>query len=803
MLHSTSRKGELPMTSEIQAITTLIEESKLTEAQIKIDQALANLSYSPQLYCLAIQVSILSNNLESAFTYANDAIKLFPDDPDILNNTARILLDFKKSTKSIGLFEKAILNDSKKILFKLNLYEANIIFNRKSEAEKILKKIYKSIDIKNIKNQQHLIQLFFKYKQKKQITNLRNLKESNIDKNIFWTLFLKNNQTKKNKKTFLKLIQEAKDKKIDKKVISGLLGDYLFKIEKDFSGALLELSKLILLDPNDYKVFNRIGLVFKAMGDIDSALESFKKCYQINNKFAPAIGNLAVILIEASRYNDAIKLLKEAINIAPSEEAYLINAATCYHELGNYTESQEYFDRALEINPSNDTCRIFKIFNQANNADWSYAIQERFAVSELGLKSENSPPYQMLMFDDNPKNQLTRAKLFSNFQYGKNKKTTVFPELNKSERIKVGLFSADFHDFPGMHLMIGILEKIDKTKFEIIAYSYGPDKKDYMRTRIIEAVHSFVDISGLSDIEAASLSKRDGINIAIHRNGYTKNHRTGIFSHGAAPIQINYLGHPSTLGADFIDYIIADKVVIPNEFRNAYSENVIYMPHTYQPTDNTRPLSGKYKSRSDCQLPSDSFVLCCFNATRKISLNEFSIWMKILNEKPKTVLWLLKSSDLGVSNLKKEAKGFGVDSDRLIFADRVNQYDHLDRHRFADLFIDNFTYNAHTTASDALWAGVPIVTKIGRQFSSRVAASLLTAIDLPELITHTNLEYENLISKIVCDSSYLLSLRAKLEQNKLTTSLFDTNSYTRNFEIALEKVWKTYMSGKPNHDIFV
>ena len=409
----------------------------------------------------------------------------------------------------------------------------------------------------------------------------------------------------------------------------------------------------------------------------------------------------------------------------------------------------------------------------------------------------------MLLFDDNPKNQLARAQLFSQFHYGKNKKTTVFPEVNKSKRIKVGLFSADFHDFPGMHLMIGILEKIDKTKFEIIAYSYGPDKRDYMRTRIIEAVDRFVDISDLSDLEAASLSKRDGINIAIHRNGYTKNHRTGIFSHGAAPIQINYLGHPSTLGANFIDYIIADKVVIPNEFRSSYSESVIYMPHTYQPTDNTRSLSGRYKSRSDCQLPSDSFVLCCFNVTRKISLKEFSIWMKILNENPKTVLWLLKSSDLGVSNLIKEAKGFGVDADRLIFAERVNQYDHLDRHRFADLFLDNFTYNAHTTASDALWAGVPIVTKIGKQFSARVAASLLTAIELPELITRTDIEYEELILKIVHDNNYLLSLRAKLEQHKLTTRLFDTQLYTKNFEIALKKVHDSYISGESNHDIFI
>ena len=803
MLHSTSERGAVSMISEIQAITTLIEESKLPEAQIKIDEALANLSYSPQLYCLAIQVSVLSNNLKSAFTYANDAIDLFPDDPDILNNTARILLDFQKSKKSLRLFEKAISKDPKNILYKLNLYEANIIFNRKSESDKILNKIYKSIDIKNHKNQRHLIKIILKYKQKKQISNLRELKKSNIEKNIFWTMYLKDTQIKKNKKTFLKLIQEAKDKKIDKKIISELLGDYLFNIEKDFSGALLELSKLIILDPNNYRVLNRIGLVFKAMGDTNSALESFKKCYQINRKFAPAIGNLAVILIEASKYNDAIKLLKEAINISPREEAYLINVATCYHEIGNYTESQRYFDRALEVNPSNDTCRIFKIFNQANNADWSYARQERFALSELGLKSKNSPPYQMLLFDDNPTNQLTRAKLFSNFHYGKNKKTTVYPELNKSERIRVGLFSADFHDFPGMHLMIGVLEKIDKTKFEIIAYSYGPDKKDYMRTRIIEAVHRFVDISGLSDIEVASLSKRDGINIAIHRNGYTKNHRTGIFSHGAAPIQINYLGHPSTLGADFIDYIIADKVVIPNEFRNAYSENVIYMPHTYQPTDNTRPLSGKYKSRSDCQLPSDSFVLCCFNATRKIGLREFSIWMKILNENPRTVLWLLKSSDLGVSNLKKEAKGFGVDADRLIFADRVNQYDHLDRHRFADLFLDNFNYNAHTTASDALWAGVPIVTKIGKQFSSRVAASLLTAIGLPELITSSNLEYEQLILKLINDRLYLQKLQAKLKENKRTTSLFDTELYTRNFETALTKVDEVYHSGDEPQDIFV
>ena len=791
------------MNADIQAISSLIDERKLAQAQIKVEEAIANSNYSPKLYCLAIQLSVLLDNLEVAFDYARDGMKLFPNDPDVLNNTGRIILDFKRSEKSIEYLERAILKEENNLLYKLNLYEAKIIFGKNKSAEKILEKILKNDEIKKDSNQKKLIKIILKHKQKKQIRMLKDHKIPKINKNIFWHIYLYQMKKILNKSQFLKIIEESKKKMIDQKILHDVLSDYFYKDLKDYPAALMELSKLIVLNPNDFQSLNRIGLVFKAMGKTEPALESFKKCYALNNKFAPAIGNLAVILMEVSQYTKAIQLLKEAIKISPDEEAYYINIATCYHEVGSYTDSQKYFERALKINPNNDSCRIFKIYNQASVADWSYLNQEELAVSKLGLNSNGSPPYQMLLLDDDPYNQLIRAKLFSEFNYGGSKKFIETSEISNFEKIRIGLFSADFHDFPGMHLMIGILEKINKTKFEIVAYSYGPDKKDYMRSRIVKAVDRFEDISRLSDLEAASLSRKDGINIAIHRNGYTKNHRTGIFSHGAAPIQVNYLGHPSTLGAGFIDYIIGDKVVIPNEFRDAYSEKVIYMPDTYQPTDDSRPFSGRYVTRADCHLPTDSFVLCCFNATRKIGLEEFSIWMKILNENSNTVLWLLKSSELAASNLKKNAEQLGVSSERLIFAERVNQYDHLDRHRFADLFLDNFIYNAHTTASDALWAGVPLVTKIGKQFSARVAASLLTAIDLPELVTNSNQEYEQLITKIIDDEIYYKRLRASLKKKMHTTNLFNTKLYTSNFENALETIFEIYRSGRTTQDIYV
>ena len=374
------------------------------------------------------------------------------------------------------------------------------------------------------------------------------------------------------------------------------------------------------------------------------------------------------------------------------------------------------------------------------------------------------------------------------------------PPCVQPKRIRIGYFSADFHTFPGMFLMVGLLEEHDRQNFEILAFSYGPEKNDSMRKRIVEAVDEFVDVHKNSVHQIVEIARKKNLDVAIHRNGHTRHSKTEVFAQRVAPVQINYLGYPGTIGGDFIDYIVADKVVLPEEHKSYYSEKVISLPHTYQPNDRKRTIPKTQTSRADFSLPEKALVLCCFNNTFKITPLEFRIWMSVMKKNENSVLWLLKTNEKAEKNLKEEASKLGVKPARLIFADKLPQEEHLARHKHADLFLDTFFYNAHTTASDALWAGLPVVTKRGNQFSARVAASLLTAVGLEELITETEEDYEDLIMKLAEQPRKLKKLKNKLASNILKEPLFDTPRYTRNFEAGIKEAFNRFSLGlKPDH----
>jgi predicted O-linked N-acetylglucosamine transferase (SPINDLY family) len=275
------------------------------------------------------------------------------------------------------------------------------------------------------------------------------------------------------------------------------------------------------------------------------------------------------------------------------------------------------------------------------------------------------------------------------------------------------------------------------------------------------------------------------------------------FAYGLAPVQISYLGYPGTLGTDFIDYIVADPVVIPDDKRQYYSERIIYLPNTYQPTDNTRLISDKIITREDTGLPNEGFVFCCFNASYKISRKEFDIWMRLLGKVEDSVLWLLKSNKWAEQNLKREAEARGIRAERLIFAEKVPQDEHLARQKLAGLFLDTFNYNAHTTTSDALWAGLPVVTKLGEGFATRVAGSLLTAIGLPELITESDEAYEAMALTLATNPNEIAKIKSKLEANRLTQPLFDSEMYTRHLETGYQMAYDRYFTGQARRDIVV
>jgi protein O-GlcNAc transferase len=408
-----------------------------------------------------------------------------------------------------------------------------------------------------------------------------------------------------------------------------------------------------------------------------------------------------------------------------------------------------------------------------------------------------------LALEDAPDRHRLRSAIFAKNTF-KQKPLPLAPKPSqKPDRLRIGYFSADFREHTISYLLVRALELHNPERFEIYAYSFGPEGTGEMQQRIKSAVDVFVDVTKMNDRDIVLLARQDKIDIAIDLTGYTKNNRTGIFAYRAAPIQISYLGHGGTMGADFIDYIIADPIVIPRTHEQHYNEKIIRVPNAYQPNDNTRELSKKPMSRSEAGLPDQGFVFCCFNNNYKIMPTEFDIWMRLLLKVEGSVLWMRNSNELSVVNLRKEAEKRGVDAFRIIFAEGVPMDEHLARHKLADLFVDTFYFNAHTTASDALWAGLPVVSKLGEGLPARVAGSFLTAIGLPELITKTKDDYEALILDLALNPDRLNAIRDKLNRNRLTAPLFNTELVTKHLEEGYQQAYQRYFDGKEPENIDV
>jgi predicted O-linked N-acetylglucosamine transferase (SPINDLY family) len=360
--------------------------------------------------------------------------------------------------------------------------------------------------------------------------------------------------------------------------------------------------------------------------------------------------------------------------------------------------------------------------------------------------------------------------------------------------------SADFHEHATAYLMAGVFENHDRSKFDITAISIGPNDNSPMRQRLERSFGEFIDARMLSDAEVATQIRAAEVDILVDLKGFTQDARTNILARRPAPIQVNYLGFPGTMGADYLDYVIADPVVVPLSQESSYSEKIVHLPNSYQANDCRRDVSEKMFTREECGIPSGHFVFCCFNNNYKITPAIFDRWMRILTKVPGSVLWLLEDSATAAANLKREAGVRGVNADRLIFAKRMPLRDHLARHRSADLFLDTLPYNAHTTASDALWAGLPVLTQLGETFAGRVAASLLNAVGLPELIARTPEEYEGTAVDLATHTEKLTALKRKLMENRLTTSLFDTRRFTGHIEAAYMAMHDRYRVGMvPDH----
>jgi predicted O-linked N-acetylglucosamine transferase (SPINDLY family) len=426
---------------------------------------------------------------------------------------------------------------------------------------------------------------------------------------------------------------------------------------------------------------------------------------------------------------------------------------------------------------------------------WLDLMDSLAIVSKKVLANEKvSQPGILLALNDDALLHKKSSEIYVQNKYPLNSLLGPILKRTKSQKIKIGYFSADFHNHATGYLMAELFELHDKSQFELIGFSFGPITRDEMRQRIEKSFDHFIEVGNQSDMEIALLSRKLNIDIAIDLKGFTQDSRAGIFANRAAPIQVSYLGFPGTMGADYIDYIIADKVLIPPELQSCYVEKVVYLPNSYQVNDRQRLISDREFTRQDLGLPQDGFVFCCFNNNYKILPATFAGWMRILKSLDGSVLWLFQNNPWAVENLKEEATKHGIDASRLVFADRMSLPEHLARHRHADLFLDTFPYNAHTTTSDALWAGLPVLTLMGKSFASRVSASLLNAVGLPELIMTNQEEYEALAIKLALNPQKLADIKLKLANNRLAAPIFDTPLFARHIEAAYVKMVDRYQA---------
>lgn len=533
---------------------------------------------------------------------------------------------------------------------------------------------------------------------------------------------------------------------------------------KDFAGALQAYDRAAALKPDYAEAWCNCGNVHMAQNHYDAALAAYERAVALKADFAEALGNLAIVLSRLNRPVEAIPQI----------------------------------DRAIALKPRLPYAYSVRLQAKMSLCDWSSydsdsaAVIRSVAEGELGVF-----PFTFLGLPSDPALQQRCAESYAASKYPAVAAPAFPPPDPGRSKLRIGYFSADMYRHAIGYLTAGLFEQHDRGRFEIHCFSFGPPSTDVMRRRIQAGVDHFHDVHDRSDADICELARSLGIDIAVDLTGYTRNERTGIFALRAAPLQVNWLGFPGTMGTSFMDYIIADPVIVPPEHFPYFTESVVHLPHTYQSTDNKRQISDRVFNRGELGLPENGFVFCSFNNNYKLTPDVFGVWMRLLHQVPGSVLWLLESSSGISTQLHRSAAKHGIAPERIIFAGRMASPEHLARQPLADLFLDSFHYNAHTTASDALWAGLPVLTRLGNTFASRVAASLLRAANLPELVTQSTEDYEAMAVALATDPARLRTIRQKLAAQRDSCPLFDTPRFTRGIEAAYRAIWDRHLAGLP------
>jgi predicted O-linked N-acetylglucosamine transferase (SPINDLY family) len=566
-------------------------------------------------------------------------------------------------------------------------------------------------------------------------------------------------------------------------------------IERHKAGDLANASRLyrrLLQDaPGHGAAWANLGIALKFLGDLPGALEACAKAASLEPGNANAHNNMGIVLSALGRHEQAVAAHRRALAIEPAFHECWTNLGLSLSATGNPGPAVEAFRRALAIKPDHTEALVQFIYHSLQICDWRQldAAIARMAETIAGDKGEVNPFVQLAICQD-PAESLRAAR---NFARRVEKSVAVLerpsrPRVRKPGRPRIGYIGGDFHGHATAFLAAEMFECHDRDRFEIFTYSYGPDDGSDMRKRVAGAFEHFVELSQLSLEASAKRIAEDEIDLLIDLKGYTQGARTGILALRPAPLQAAYLGYPGTMGADFVDFAIVDGFIAPKGFEAHYTERLIRLPGSYQPNDSRRRIATDAGTRADHGLPETAVVFCCFNQTYKIGPHTFSIWMRLLEAVPDSVLWLMAFNADAPVRLRETAKAAGISPDRLVFADKRPLDQHLARIQLADLFLDTWPCNAHTTASDALWAGIPVVTFAGRTFASRVAGSLLAALGMTELIAGDVATYEKLALRLALDAPARARMKSRLLRARETGDLFSGEKAARKLESAFDEM---------------
>jgi predicted O-linked N-acetylglucosamine transferase (SPINDLY family) len=539
------------------------------------------------------------------------------------------------------------------------------------------------------------------------------------------------------------------------------------------------------------------GNALEELNRLDEALASYDSALTINPRNPEFHASRANVLHRLRRYDEALVGLSAALSLQPGNAGFHYNRGNILFELKRFTAAFEAYDKAVTLQPDHEYAETSRLHAKMHLCNWRNFDAECVHLVSSVKKEVLSQPFALLAISPSAELQLKSATVISKAKYPPFKNAMWQGARGDHDRIRLAYLSADFSEHAVSTLLAGVFEQHDRKRFETTAISFEAHTPSEMLTRVKGSFDRFVDVGGQSDGDVAQLVRDFEIDIAVDLMGYTRRARPSVFACRPAPIQINYLGFPGTMGASFIDYIIADRFVVPEEKQNFYSEKIIYLPDTFQANDLKSETAKETPSRTEVGLPENAFVFCSFNNSYKITPACFDIWMRLLKQVEGSVIWLLGGDNDLERNLRREAENRGVDAVRLIFCSRTTYAKYLARYRLADLFLDTFPFNAGTTASDALWVGLPIVTWSGEAFASRMAGSLLRAVGLPELVTASLDEYEELASKLACDSTRLAAVKAKLARNRNEYPLFDTTRFTRHLESAFTAIRDRRQRGLP------